>query len=259
MPKVVDVYLDDSDTLQSGGFVCLAAYAMSGPDWREFAFKWYQKAMQAGLPHGYLHTSDFLAGKGLYRGMDLTMEQRLAILKEMLALIHSEVPLAIGVTVDARALANLLGRHKRLRVSAEVFCLIRILKLLEIHSARLNGGLTCASIICDYWESATRMLGAYRALKKKQLEVYSKIAGIAFVDDRFYQPLQCADLFACLLAKEERREYSGEQQVYGSLRELLNVTGVLNPTQYAGERHDANSLKRHESLIVDDLTEILRM
>jgi hypothetical protein len=240
---VLDIYIDDSDTMQRGNYVCLAGYVMAGPQWKQFAHLWYAKAIEHRLPGSYLHSSDFLSGQGIYADMGLLMEDRISVVRDFLSLIHKWVPLAIGVSVDATALAEISKKPGSPRIGAHMFLLARFLRTLELNAHRLHVASRLVSLICDHGESATRMLGTFRELKRSTKVVDDTVVAIAFADDRVYLPLQAADLFACLLAKEERRIRDGEQQIYGALGDLLDSTNAGQVTNYVGERADRKHLE----------------
>ncbi len=52
------------------------------------------------------------------------------------------------------------------------------------------------SLTCDDSEDAEDCLAAFKRLKRKHPDMIPKLPSISFADDRFYPPLQAADMFA---------------------------------------------------------------
>jgi hypothetical protein len=224
---VMNVYVDDGHTMD-GAHMCLAGYSGTYGAMGDLADEWLK--LSGDLPGNSLHTSDFLSGKGQYKGWDVPYDGRIKLLQQFIEIINRHAVYGFVVTVDcavlkeeAKGLEARIGVPKQYMEQFEknAFCLSRVIGL-NLHSRLKPDAL---SIICDSGKSAMHMYGAFDRLKSIP-QYKNRLAAITFGDDRFMQPLQAADLLACVLVKDRGRRGHGARPIgLPTLQELFDTPG----------------------------------
>jgi hypothetical protein len=211
-----------------------------------------------GIKHGlngWLHASDFFSGKSpTYAHLNLTPDQRVQVAREMFSLIHRSIPLGIIVTVDAVAFNKIMKRNA-VRTNAQIFCLARAVTHVINRMPSLMPGCHGLSVICDSGPTAMHMYGAYSALKKQERTFDETVAAIAFADDRAYQPLQAADLLACLSMWREQVERGGPKNECGSFDEIIGPT-LPGRTLYVEQRIVEEHIGPHAELLKKGMSQL---
>jgi hypothetical protein len=93
------------------------------------------------------------------------------------------------------------------------------------------------------------MLGAFTKLRKKSQNLRDRLGSITFADDRFFQPMQAADLLACITLREQHRTHDAWSNEFGSFGSLLrapnNFHGIVYLSELWGEEE---IVKRSEDI-----------
>jgi hypothetical protein len=239
---VIHYYLDDGGTM-NGEFVCMAGYAGTESAWEDFSHRWVDLAVLNKLPNVYLHTSDFLAGQGIYSEMGLCVEQRLSVLKEFAHVIHTHLHLGAVIGLDVKAL-RLVTKDWEQKLKPNEFCLSRAVRHLTEFGSPLEGAI---ALLCDSSDSAMHMFGAYKALKDRG-ELKGMLAMIGFGDDRLIQPLQAADLLACVAVNEYTHAFKNWNLKTPRLTDFISVPS-FSKTRYSSELWDQAELERQAPAI----------
>ncbi|MGA3085561.1 MAG: DUF3800 domain-containing protein [Thermodesulfobacteriota bacterium] len=244
------VYLDDSESFNSEGLVCIAGYAAYDNSWQSFSIEWVKLLKQHNLPPGspakYLHVTDFLAGEREYKTLKSLGRQRVEIVNEFITVIREHIEFGVTAAVSSAAYQSATNGIKN-RYKPKEFCFERVLRLLMESSATPSD--EAISVICDDSSSAGHMLGAFTKLRKKSQNLRDRLGSITFADDRFFQPMQAADLLACITLREQHRTHDAWSNEFGSFGSLLrapnNFHGIVYLSELWGEEE---IVKRSEDI-----------
>jgi hypothetical protein len=246
------VYLDDSESLRGDEYVCLAGFAARDSAWEEFAQKWARLLIRLNLPptgdYRFLHVSDFLSGEGVYKESSREFPVRVEIVRHFIGLIRQYIDFGIGVGVDAKALREVTAGDKK-RVSPLVFCFMRVLRNLIDHSGILSPGEIMSLVLDDSESSAMKLYGTLKTLKRLHPEVRNRVGAITFADDRFFQPLQAADLAACIGIRELKRPNDAWSDAFGSFGVMLRDADPDFGLLYLSELWNRDDLEKNADLI----------
>ena len=244
------VYLDDSESFNSEGLVCIAGYAAYDDSWQSFSIEWVQLLerhnLPPGLPAKYLHITDFLAGEREHKTLKSLGKQRVEIANEFIAVIRKHIEFGVAAAVSCAAYQRATDGIKS-RYKPKEFCFARVLRLLMDSSAIPCG--EAISVICDDSSSAGQMLGVFTKLRKKSQTFRDRLGSITFVDDRFFQPMQAADLLACITLREQHRAHNPWSNEFGSFGSLLRAPDNIYGIIYLSELWDEEEIvKRSEDV-----------
>lgn len=196
-------FFDDSGDFGGGGFFCLAGYIANVERWNAFSQEWWALLEKTGADH--LHTSDFLAGKGDFAGLQLDYSQRVQAIRDFGIVIRKHVYSGFAVGVDGAAYRETLSDLPK-KVSAEEFCFERLLS--RIHGAIGAWDAESEFFECTFDDSektAQKFLSIWQRIKRHKRVSSRMLTAISFADDKFVLPLQAADLLACALTQEVRK------------------------------------------------------
>lgn len=171
--------------------------------------------------------------------------------------IHKSVVLGVVAGVEIEPFNKAMGMGDSNRNIAQTFCLVRLFHLLlkrrDLYPQHAN-----ITVICDSGNSSQTMLTAYNKLKKSERELNLGLSCIGFADDRFYLPLQAADMLACLVIHQERRVQGQQQPVYGSSENLFEEALKKNDLPYEPERWGQEDIDRHAGDIRSGILGLIR-
>jgi hypothetical protein len=199
---MIHAYFDDSGTGDAQGMLCIAGYVAGDLDWTNLAEEWALLTKKHGI--SYLHTSDFLSGRCEYQHMNLPEARRLEILAEFMMCVRRHVCLIVAVAVDAPAYRRIL-KEQRKKFSALEFCFYRIINRTVEQAGRWGPGVLPLVMVFDDSNKSGSSLAALQELKKHREEVRVAVAAYTFADDKHFQPLQAADMLACITTREYRK------------------------------------------------------
>lgn len=214
--------------------------------WDSFDREWRILLAKYGI--GRLHTSDFLNGHAEYKG--LAVDRRLAI-SEFIEIIQKHVLCGISIGVDAASYRFILaGEHKK--APPEDFCFFRVVRRAagRCVSRDWEGrGLPLSLVFDDSEAHSMRFYGAYRKLRQRSPALREAVCSISFADDRFYTPLQAADLLACATVREYRKGALAwkENSIFYGLLKKDAAYGLL----YEQEYWDSNAIGQIARDIID--------
>ncbi|MEQ1707844.1 MAG: DUF3800 domain-containing protein [Terricaulis sp.] len=196
-------FFDDSGDFKSPGFSYLAGWVSDLDGWNGFSTRWQLLLREHGLP--FLHTSDFLSGKGDHRGETRTYEERLRTLKPFIELIKGHVLCGYAIGIDPVAYAKALPRNekgKREYVAPDEFCMLRVLRWVGDHTQAWDTSdfLECAFDESD--KNAGRFFGVWRKLKQRKDMSRKLFTSILFGDDKLIPMLQAADLLGVATSRK---------------------------------------------------------
>jgi hypothetical protein len=193
---VIHAFFDDSKTAgRHAGFICLAGYVALDDKWDAFTTAWDEVLVRNKLRN--LHTADFCSGVGDYSGW---VGDRDAVLVQLASVIKEHVICGIAVGVDRKAYDAVVSQGGGKKKSAEVFCFERLLRrtMLALQPWDDNGhGHKMALVFDDDERTSMSFYGSLRDLKFNYRELRDEVVSITFANDRFFNPLQAADLLAC--------------------------------------------------------------
>jgi hypothetical protein len=241
------VYLDDSESLNGNGLICLAGYAAYDDSWQEFANEWVCLLNKYNLPPEtnakYLHTAEFMAAEGNYSSFKcLGKNGRIEIIKEFILVIRRYIEFGIAVAVDSAAYLDYKKNNKDKDIKdPRQFCLYRVIKLLMTANHLINDG-EIVSIVCDEHHSAMHLYGAFASLRKDEI-LRNRLGSITFADDRFFQPLQAADLLACITLKEQKKIQDEWTPTFAEFSEILKTEDEQCGIHYLSELWDAEEIR----------------
>ena len=252
---VMHVYLDDSESLNGDGLVCIAGYAAYDDNWQRFSEEWVKLLRRHNLPPEtaakYLHTADFLSGEAkCYRPLGFDGPRRVEIVKEFIAVIRRHIDFGLGVAVDSRAYKQAMDKtEKKKRLPQRAFCFGRAVHMLMNAPQLLPDGETI-SIVCDDGSSAMHMYGAFKKLRERNSTLKNRLGSLAFADDRFFQPLQAADLLACVTLREHHRIQDKWSDAYCSFGEILKAPESDHGIAFVSELWDVDEILKKENEII---------
>ena len=205
---MLQAYFDDSASANQKGIVCLAGFVASDVNCQALAHDWFRLTQKHSIKR--LHTSDFLSGKGEYEQMvadGLTFDKRIAIIGEFVFLFRKYVQAMIAVGVDIPAYQLAFAAYGK-KFNPVEFCFYRIIRNSIEASQLWEPAAMPLSIAFDDSRESPKFLSAIRSLKQNRREVRKAVGAISFVDNRWVQPMQAADMFACFAVREFRKPES---------------------------------------------------
>jgi hypothetical protein len=188
---VVFGFIDDSGDFGGVGFFCLAGYIALDAGWDAFVPEWRRLLAKHKLD--VLKTSDFLTGEGIYRARKESYDQRAEIVRQFVGCVRKHVLCGFAVGVDGRAYRDILEPYPK-HVAAAPFCLERLLS--RVHRRVVEWEMDDEPVRMTFDDS-----------EKDSPKLY--VASISFADDRFFLPLQAADLLGCAITQERRKGAGG--------------------------------------------------
>lgn len=235
-------YLDDSATM-NGAVINLAGYAAHESVWHQFCVDWLAVIDKHRLTDRYLHTADFLAKEGPYKALNINWEEKVSIIREFISVINKHLQLGVVVSVDTRALRELVGAAGNRLRNAD-WTLERAYRHLLEWWLQLQQK-SWVHVICDDGPSSSHMLAAHRRVRSHP--GYHFLGGIAFLDDRRLQPLQAADLLACLHTREYAANSLGRSTGLPPVSELFGESILVVPAgaslRYSKELFDRPTIE----------------
>lgn len=219
------IAIDDSDSLGSSNYVCLAALGGQQGDWEPFHQGWSNLLQKHEIP--FLHTADFLTGNGPYRLCgEKRPEARREIVGEFAQLIADTVPYGYVIVIHKPPFVECVKAMKK-RINAQTMCFSRVIARIV---NQYNEGLISEPItfcVDDSAKQAQHLLGLWQDLRKHHAFSQEMTACIAFCDDRYWSMVQAADLLANSTIQELRR---GEEAFRGN-----SPLRVMSPADKQGK------------------------
>lgn len=191
---LAEVYIDESGSHAGSPVLCLAGYIFASGRANEFSQRWAKALDSYRLP--FFHMVDCAHGAAPFDG--LSPEQRIAVEKEMIALIREYSEYGFAVSVYERDYDSVIPPGLKAHTgSAYSFCVRQCLTLVKdwLNSSDFKGD------VAYYFEAGhARQCEALSILNdifnERILVNHYQHAAHVFADKRKFLPLQAADLLA---------------------------------------------------------------
>jgi hypothetical protein len=219
------VAIDDSDSLGSSDYVCLAALGGQNGDWEPFHLGWAELLRKHEIP--FLHTADFLTGNGPYRLYgEKRAERRREIVGEFAQFIVDNVPYGYTIAIHKPPFVECVKELGK-RINVQTMCFSRVIARIV---DQYNQGLITEPItfcVDDSAKQAQQLLALWQDLRRNHAFSREITGCIAFCDDRYWSMVQAADLLANSAIQELRR---GEDAFKGN-----SPLRVVSPADKVGK------------------------
>lgn len=242
------VFIDDSNTFSKNGFMCLAGLMADDESWEVFCERWHTLLNKFNLD--IMHTSDFLAGQGEYRDINLSYEDRIDILREFLDVIREETQCGVFCAIHAHEYRDVLS-HTKKKLKAEEFLFRRIMRRSFDYMIETKSVESIGVWLDDSNVTSSRFLSIWTSTKKNWQFSRTMLASIAFGDDRALPQLQAADVLANVLV---RCHASGMDAWHGKSpfsRLFINPETRAIATHIRGEIWEPQDVKKLEGAILE--------
>jgi hypothetical protein len=179
-------------------FVCMSGYIAGDDYWGTLTQEWnwllYEKYK---IP--YLHLADFIAARGVYEELGWKEPRKNCpidgALDDFISVIRRHTIAGVGVGVDASAYRKILKDVKK-REKPEIFCFERVLRLAIDWLDSIDMRDPIVMVFDDPRDYAMKAYANLWEIKDRNPEVKRRIAGIMFGNDKYFPPLQAADMLA---------------------------------------------------------------
>jgi hypothetical protein len=208
---MIQVYFDDSGT-GNRSMVSMCGFAARDSMCESLARQWVDLLRKHGIDS--LHTSAFLAGRGPYQELGLTAERRGEIALEFAVCLRRNAELFVAVAAENEALRSVGADLSPLQ-----FCMFRTIRRTVDELRGWGEGTIPFAMNFDDSSEALECHKAVLDLRRHRTEVADSVGAYSFANDQHIQPLQAADLLACITTKEYRRGDAGWSD--GPFREIL--------------------------------------
>ncbi len=151
-----------------------------------------------------LHASAFLAGRGPYQRLGLTAERGREIALQFAVCLRRNAELFVAVAAESEALRS-VGADP----SPFQFCMFRAIRRTVDELRGWGEGTIPFAMNFDDSSEALECHKAVLDLRRHRTEVADSVGAYSFANDQHIQPLQAADLLACITTKEYRRGDAG--------------------------------------------------
>jgi len=189
-------YFDDSGTHKGAGIVVVAGAIATAGRWDKLSREWQSTIKPWGLQRKHFHMTDFVTGKGDYRGW--TVDAKAARLAELVKIIRKHVRVLIGNAVMEADFEEISKRYPRNNFgSAYRFCAFLVAPAVDAwrRQSPRRGPVTLI------FEAGNKLLNEYgrilnEAGRFEHLREKFGYSSIAQGTKSEMVPLQAADLIA---------------------------------------------------------------
>jgi hypothetical protein len=181
-------FADESGDPKSDPLMCMCGFVGLPESWDDFSPRWKTALRRARLKE--LHATQLLSSN------------RDARVREFCDAIRETKPplVAMGVGIDLAHYRKLTTGHQNKVGRPLLVCASGLISLLEkaLKSWRSQQrGLAGINLTFDYsQEDSVEILETWIKLKQERRALLDSIKSVAFADDRFFYPVQAADLLA---------------------------------------------------------------
>jgi hypothetical protein len=236
-------YFDESADSHDSDFMCMSGYLADDAYFEALTRDWNGLLVKYKLKS--LHLADFMHMTGQYSGLRWSERKIDKVLKEFIGIIRRHTIAGIGVGLDAKAY-RVIAKSSKKRISPQVFCFERVLKLTINRLAKWNWVQPVCMIFDDSESYSMACYHSYCDVRRIHPEAKDLFAGIAFGNDDTFAPLQAADLLAYATTIEQRRgkaAWTGKNRIFHGL--LLDDNPAFGKL-YDSEHWDKEKLEEQE-------------
>ena len=192
MAKAVTVYgfADESGDPNQDNLLCVCGFLGFTDSWDDFSERWSKALRRAHLTA--VHATKLISSK------------RDARVREFLEAVRETDPrlMAFGVAIDLLHYRRLTTGQQRKLGRPLLICVTGLISLMDkvLKDWRTtNRGIGGINLTFDYsQEDSLELLEAFIRLKKERPSLVGSVKSVSFADDKFFYPLQAADLLANL-------------------------------------------------------------
>lgn len=206
-------FADESGDPNQDNLLCVCGFLGVRDSWDDFSQRWDKALRRAHLRA--LHATKLLSSK------------RDARVREFLEAIRDTRPhlMALSVAIDLRHYRRLTTGQQNKIGRPLLICVSSLISLLEkcLKDWRTTRrGIAGINLTFDYsQEDSVEILETWIRLKKERRALIGSIKCVAFADDRFFYPLQAADLLANLTTRYWREGAPEELQEDHHLKRIF--------------------------------------
>lgn len=199
----MQVFIDDSASLNNQGYVCLAALIANDESWLRLHDGWAALLVKHEIP--FLHTSDFLSASSQYEAFHTReYSERIDIVGGFADLIREHIPFVRLIAVDRPAYRAFTTDWKK-KVNAQTLCFYRTFGHVWDRLEAQGHNEAVGFVVDDAGGQSQMFLAMWQKLKKKYDFARHYLGWISFGDDQFIGALQAADLVAASFVMEHAR------------------------------------------------------
>jgi hypothetical protein len=193
----VYAFIDETGDQKIDNRIFMCGYACQDEVWQSFSSDW--GAIIANTGSGPIHGTELLSCKGAFYGWDETRADNLVA--DLVNIIRSKVPLGVAVGLDMKHYRTFTPAQRNQLGSPLLACMVRIIDVfVGIVDEMRQRGEDVAGINLAFDDSAesVEMLKTWIQLKKVRRTLTDYIKAVSFADDKWFFPLQAADLLGNL-------------------------------------------------------------
>ena len=249
-PITVYGYIDETGDQKADDRIFMCGYACTDDVWKTFSMDWHSEVASVGP----IHATQLLSCKGLFFGWDQPRAD--ALIGNLLKVIRTRIPIGVAVGLDIKHYHSFTDAQRRQIGDPLLACMARVIEVFTdiVDEMRKNGDdIAGIALTFDDSRRSIDMLKTWLQLKKRRSNLTDYIKAVSFADDRWFYPLQAADLLANLLNRywqpDTVTKARTRERAEGFLRELLTPDPNF-PFAYRGgfvtadEMNDANRLQK---------------
>ena len=224
VPMVTTVYgfIDETGDSTADDKIWMCGYATTADDWQAFSDDWQPKVAVAGPIHG----TELLSRKGMFFGWDDAKADD--FLRELLTIIRTRIPLGILVGLDTKHYRSFTVPQRNQLGSPFLICMARVIDVffgIVDELRKRYPEIAGINLAFDDSHRSADMLRTWLRLKKQRPNLTDLIKAVSFADDRWFYPLQAADLLANLTNRYWQPDIVSKartrERAEGFLRELM--------------------------------------
>jgi Protein of unknown function (DUF3800) len=226
---IATYYLDESGSLNRDAYVVLGGAVANDAEWEVMSNRWNDILRQRGIQ--YVKMGEAANYAGQFENWKKREPERDSLLLELVEMSWPLVRFYISSPIDT-SIFKKLGekRIKRLKDPWYLGFEATLKQLLD----GMNNPEMVLHIICDHSdEFAPRCLGLYQTLRDNNALFKQRCIGITFGDDRFFPPLQLADIYAYCAREDAGRKHKEPRPIVEKLlRVFLQRRSINNAVIY---------------------------
>jgi len=243
--QLVEAYFDESGSDDGSEVLCVAGYIFEKDARVELDSRWQEVLKNYGLP--------FFRMSACAHGVEpfdaLTLNQRIEVEKEMIALIKKYSAYGIAVTVEPKRFAAIMPDMPEIVGSAYSFCAHNMLVAVRLWADKTS----YSGDIAYFFESGHRSQSEANAIMNRlfnipEQRIAHRYASHSFADKQKVRPLQAADLLAWQWFTARKHGLKGRRELRKDCAALVAnsqpVHRVLNVTDDLLEWHKNRILSR---------------
>jgi hypothetical protein len=216
----MEAYFDESGTTNEP-VLCVAGYVLDSSNARRLDRQWRAVLAEYGL--SYFHMVDCAHGNREFAKLE--REDRIAIEKRMIAIIHANAAMGVGATVNVGEYDELMLKHPQIG-SAYSFCARHCLTATR---AYVEEDLKASGDIAYFFEAGHRSQSEANRIMNDIFADASRCREYRYAGHGFYlkesiPALQAADLLAWQLFTHRKRQLAGGSGFRKDFEALLQGT-----------------------------------